>query len=67
MAFQRISPWAEFFEERRASAQAYNDIRLESRQAFRTAQQDAYESWAAWDKAIDENQENLDISQESDE
>ena len=49
---RRISPWAEFSEQRRASALAYDDISFETRQAFRVAQQEAYEQWAAWDEML---------------
>jgi len=57
MAGETISPWAEFAEERRASARKYNDLRNQLRLAFRAAQQEAYGSWCAWDEEMEEKKE----------
>jgi hypothetical protein len=45
---RRSSPWAEFSEQRRASARKYNDLCNELGMAFKEAQQDAYEQWTKW-------------------
>ena len=51
MARKRPSPWAEFSEQRRASARKYNDLCNELRMAFKEAQQDAYEQWLMLDES----------------
>jgi hypothetical protein len=54
MARKRSSPWAEFSEQRRASARKYNDLCNELGMAFKEAQQDAYEQWLILDEPIPE-------------
>jgi hypothetical protein len=49
---RRTSPWAEFSEQRRASARKYKALRNELGMAFKEAQQDAYEQWAEWDETL---------------
>ena len=44
------SPWAEFAEEIRASARKYNDLRNRLGLAARATQQEAWESWCAWEE-----------------
>ena len=53
---KEISPWAEFAEERRASARKYNDRRNQLRLAFRSVQQEAYRSWCAWEEEMEEEE-----------
>ena len=51
---ERVSPWAQFSEQRRASARKYNDLRNQLGLAFRPAQQEAYEQWEALQKELGE-------------
>lgn len=49
---RRVSPWAEFSDQRRASARKYKDLRNELGLAFREVQQKAQEQWVEWDNAL---------------
>jgi len=53
MVFRRISPWAKYAKEFSASAQAHRELRNRLGLRFREAQQEAQESWAVWDEAME--------------
>jgi len=46
---RRNNPWAEYAEEFRAEARKYRDLRNELGRAFKPLQDEAYESYCAWE------------------
>jgi hypothetical protein len=53
MAKERISPWSEFSDAQRVSAQKYRELRRQIRATTKIVQQEAYEQWCAWDRAME--------------
>jgi hypothetical protein len=66
MAERHSSPWAEFSEQRRASARKYKALRNELGMAFKEAQQDAYEQWAEWDETLRAETNEQEVMETSD-
>lgn len=50
---KRVSPWAHIADELAEKARKSNDLRNEIGLAFRDVQQEAYESYCAWEKEAD--------------
>jgi hypothetical protein len=50
-----MSPWAEFDEQRRASARKYKELRHRFGNAFHVVQIEAYETWCTWQEEIERN------------
>ncbi len=55
---ERVSPWAQFSEQRRASARKYNDLRNQLGLAFRPAQQEAAEQWEGLQEQLERDDTN---------
>ncbi len=53
MEYKRVSPWAHIAKELSAEARKKADRDMQLALVFRGAQQEAYASWDAWDKAQD--------------
>jgi hypothetical protein len=49
---RRVSPWAAFSEQRRASARKYNDLRNKVGKRFQRVQNETQEQWLLWDEAL---------------
>ncbi|GEM_PF-6959710 len=49
---QRISPWAHMADELRVEARKHAQHDMQLGLMFRTAQEEAYAAWSAWDEAM---------------